>query len=63
VWSFSSQPTPSARWELYDTVYTERYMSTPADNPHGYNASSPLWRLDNLKNKEVTSEDLLLSLD
>jgi hypothetical protein len=31
-------------------------MSTPADNPHGYNASSPLWRLDNLRNKEVTTD-------
>jgi dipeptidyl-peptidase-4 len=23
-------------WRLYDTVYTERYMDTPAENPQGY---------------------------
>ncbi|QDU85396.1 Prolyl tripeptidyl peptidase precursor [Planctomycetes bacterium Pla163] len=27
-------------WRLYDTIYTERYMSTPKDNPKGYAASS-----------------------
>ncbi|QDU66006.1 S9 family peptidase [Engelhardtia mirabilis] len=27
-------------WQLYDTIYTERYMSTPIDNPEGYAASS-----------------------
>lgn len=23
-------------WLYYDSVYTERYMSTPSNNPHGY---------------------------
>lgn len=23
-------------WRYYDSVYTERYMSTPEDNPIGY---------------------------
>ena len=27
-------------WSLYDTIYTERYMSTPQLNPKGYAASS-----------------------
>lgn len=27
-------------WRLYDSIYTERYMRTPADNPDGYRASS-----------------------
>ncbi|MBL8900707.1 MAG: DPP IV N-terminal domain-containing protein, partial [Planctomycetes bacterium] len=27
-------------WELYDTIYTERYMATPQRNPQGYAASS-----------------------
>jgi dipeptidyl-peptidase 4 len=30
-------------WRDYDTVYTERYMGTPEDNPDGYRASSPRW--------------------
>jgi dipeptidyl-peptidase-4 len=29
-------------WRLYDTIYTERYMSTPQLNPEGYNKSSVL---------------------
>ncbi len=40
---------PPTQWQLYDTAYTERYMSTPQDNPTGYAASDVLNRLDNLK--------------
>jgi len=29
-----------ADWRLYDTIYTERYMSTLGDNPSGYEQSS-----------------------
>lgn len=35
-------------WSLYDTHYTERYMSTPQDNPDGYAATDVLPRLDDL---------------
>jgi dipeptidyl-peptidase-4 len=28
-------------WRNYDTVYTERYMGLPSDNPGGYRRSSP----------------------
>ena len=31
---------PVTDWRLYDTHYTERYMSTPDANPEGYEASS-----------------------
>ncbi|MEG0882444.1 MAG: prolyl oligopeptidase family serine peptidase, partial [Janthinobacterium sp.] len=33
---------------LYDTAYTERYMSTPQANVEGYAAPDVLGRLDNL---------------
>ena len=33
---------PVTDWKFYDTIYTERYMGTPAGNPQGYEASSPL---------------------
>ncbi|HNH48163.1 MAG TPA: alpha/beta fold hydrolase, partial [Myxococcota bacterium] len=33
---------PVTEWEGYDTHYTERYMSTPAENPEGYKESSVL---------------------
>jgi dipeptidyl-peptidase-4 len=29
-------------WRLYDSIYTERYMKTPKDDPAGYASSSPL---------------------
>jgi dipeptidyl-peptidase-4 len=31
-----------ADWRNYDTIYTERYMGTPQDNPDGYWKSSPV---------------------
>jgi dipeptidyl-peptidase-4 len=35
-------------WRNYDTVYTERYMGTPQQNPDGYRDSSPRWSASNL---------------
>jgi len=35
-------------WRDYDTVYTERYMGTPEDNPDGYRSSSPRWAAKDL---------------
>jgi len=29
-------------WRNYDTIYTERYMATPQNNPEGYKKSSPV---------------------
>jgi dipeptidyl-peptidase-4 len=37
-----------ADWRDYDTVYTERYMGTPQDNPEGYRNSSPRFAAANL---------------
>ncbi|HEV3168137.1 MAG TPA: DPP IV N-terminal domain-containing protein [Isosphaeraceae bacterium] len=31
---------PVTDWHDYDSIYTERYMSTPQENPEGYKASS-----------------------
>lgn len=33
---------PVTDWRLYDTIYTERYMGTPQENPEGYGQSAPL---------------------
>lgn len=40
---------PPTEWGLYDTAYTERYMSTPQANADGYAKSDVLNRLDNMK--------------
>ena len=52
VFKCGASVAPVVKWELYDTIYTERYMSTPQDNPQGYNSSTPLWEISNLKNKK-----------
>ncbi|MDP3803555.1 S9 family peptidase [Brevundimonas sp.] len=39
---------PPTEWSLYDTHYTERYMSTPEANAEGYAASDAIPRLPNL---------------
>jgi dipeptidyl-peptidase 4 len=38
-------------WQLYDNVYTERYMDTPKENPEGYKAASVLLYVDKYKGK------------
>lgn len=40
-----------ADWANYDSIYTERYMLTPANNPEGYKAGSPLAEAANLSGK------------
>jgi dipeptidyl-peptidase 4 len=32
---------PVTSWRFYDTIYTERFMRTPAENPRGYDDNSP----------------------
>ena len=38
---------PPADWRFYDTIYTERYMRTPKENPQGYDVN-PIQRANNL---------------
>ncbi|KAL1841470.1 hypothetical protein VTJ49DRAFT_7025 [Mycothermus thermophilus] len=38
--SFAVSTAPVVDWRLYDTMYTERYMKTPALNEEGYNKSA-----------------------
>jgi len=38
-------------WRNYDSIYTERYMGTPQNNPEGYKKSAPLNAAKNLHGK------------
>lgn len=38
---------PPTDWRYYDSVYTERYMRTPNENPNGYN-DNPIHRANEL---------------
>ncbi len=40
---------PVTNWRFYDSVYTERYMRTPQENPDGYDDNSPLTHADKIK--------------
>ena len=42
---------PVTNWRYYDTVYTERFLKTPQENPAGYDDNSPVQFAQNLKGK------------
>ncbi|MBN2593200.1 MAG: S9 family peptidase, partial [Sedimentisphaerales bacterium] len=42
---------PVTDWHLYDTIYTERYMDTPQNNPEGYEKTSVVKAAKNLHGK------------
>lgn len=46
---------PVTHWKYYDTIYTERFMRTPQENPEGYEAGSPINYVD-----QITGDYLLI---
>jgi dipeptidyl-peptidase-4 len=42
---------PVTDWHNYDTIYTERYMGLPSENPEGYKKSSDVLAAGNLQGK------------
>jgi dipeptidyl aminopeptidase/acylaminoacyl peptidase len=42
---------PVTDWHLYDSIYTERYMDTPENNPEGYEVTSVVKAAANLKGR------------
>lgn len=40
---------PVTNWKWYDTIYTERFMRTEAENPEGYKDNSAVYFADRLK--------------
>jgi dipeptidyl-peptidase-4 len=49
VWKCGVAGAPVTHWKFYDTIYTERYMRTPQENPEGYEESAPLSRAKELR--------------
>lgn len=41
VFKMAIAVAPVTSWRFYDTIYTERYMRTPQENPNGYDDNSP----------------------
>lgn len=42
---------PVTNWRFYDTIYTERFMRTPRENPEGYDENSPIHHAANVKGR------------
>jgi dipeptidyl-peptidase-4 len=51
VFGVSVASSPVTDWRHYDTIYTERYMRTPQENPDGYDAGSCLTYAKQLRGK------------
>ncbi len=49
VWKAAVAGAPVTDWHLYDSIWTERYLDTPQDNPKGFEESSPLTYAGQLK--------------
>ncbi len=49
VFKMAIAVAPVTSWRFYDTVYTERYMTTPQENASGYDENSPINHVDKLK--------------
>jgi dipeptidyl-peptidase-4 len=50
-WAAGVVGAPVADWRNYDTVYTERYMGTPENNPEGYRRTAPVRAAANLSGR------------
>lgn len=51
VFKMAIAVAPVTNWRFYDSIYTERYMHTPQENPTGYDDNSPINFAAKLKGK------------
>ncbi|MGB1312687.1 MAG: S9 family peptidase [Bizionia paragorgiae] len=49
VFKMAIAVAPVTSWRFYDSIYTERYMTTPQENASGYDDNSPINHVDKLK--------------
>lgn len=56
VFKYGCSVAPVTKWKLYDSIYTERYMRTPQENPEGYLTAS----INNVTNFASTTRFLMM---
>jgi dipeptidyl-peptidase-4 len=49
VYNAGISVAPVTNWRYYDTIYTERFMQTPQENPKGYDDNSPVNHAEKLE--------------
>ncbi|WP_304035770.1 S9 family peptidase [Mesonia mobilis] len=49
TFSMAIAVAPVTSWRFYDSIYTERYMTTPQENASGYDNNSPINHVEGLK--------------
>jgi dipeptidyl-peptidase-4 len=49
TFSMAIAVAPVTNWRYYDTIYTERFMGLPQNNPDGYDDNSPINHVEGLK--------------
>lgn len=49
VFKMAIAVAPVTNWRFYDSIYTERYLQTPQENPSGYDENSPINHVSKLK--------------
>ena len=49
VFKMAIAVAPVTNWRFYDSIYTERYMTTPQENASGYDENSPINHVAKLK--------------
>jgi dipeptidyl-peptidase-4 len=49
VFKLAIAVAPVTNWRFYDSIYTERYMRTPQENPGGYDDNSPTTHVGELE--------------
>ena len=49
VFKMAIAVAPVTSWRFYDSIYTERFMTTPQENASGYDENSPINYVDGLK--------------
>ena len=49
IFTMAIAVAPVTSWRFYDTIYTERFLRTPQENPGGYDENSPVNYAEKLK--------------
>lgn len=52
VFKMAIAVAPVTNWRYYDSVYTERFLRTPQENPKGYDENSPMTYATQFNDKE-----------